>query len=211
MEPIRVLIADDHAVLREGVCALLSQHPDICVVGQATNGVEALAQVAALAPDIVLMDISMPEMDGLEATRQIKARSPQTRVLILTQHDSREYVLALVRAGAAGYILKKSGGAELLNAIRAVATEGAFLHPSASRVLIDQIDDSAAQPPRLTEREKQVLRMVADGKSNKEIAQELCLSAKTVMVHRTNIMAKLDLHSRTELVKYAIREGMISV
>jgi DNA-binding NarL/FixJ family response regulator len=211
MEPIRVLIADDHAVLREGVCALLSQHPDMCVVGQATNGVEALAQVEALKPDVVLMDISMPEMDGLEATRQIKARSPETRVLILNQHDSREYVLALMRAGAAGFILKKAGGAELLNAIRAVATEGAFLHPGASRVLIDQVDESAAQPARLSEREKQVLKMVADGKSNKEIAQELCLSAKTVMVHRTNIMAKLNLHSRTELVKYAIREGMTSV
>src|SRR5512146_1507674 len=133
MDPIRILVVDDHAVLREGICALLVQHGDMQVVGEASNGVEALEQAASLKPDVILMDITMPRIDGLEATRQIRERWPETRVLVLTQHENKEYVMPLLKAGAAGYILKKAGGAELVNAIRAVYTDGAFLHPSAAR------------------------------------------------------------------------------
>ena len=214
MDPIRVLVVDDHAVLREGICALLAQHVDIRVVGQASNGIQALEQVEALQPHIVLMDITMPEMDGLEATRQIKARWPQTRVLVLTQHENKEYALPLLQAGASGYVLKKGGGGELVEAIRAVHTEGAFLHPSVAREMMDRAleqDAGAANAPRLTEREREVLRMVAEGLSSREIADQLCLSAKTVITHRANIMEKLGVHNRAELVKYAIREGLVQV
>lgn len=214
MKPIRIVVADDHAVLREGICALIAQHDDMQVVGEASNGVEALAKIEALAPDIALMDITMPEMDGLEATRQIQIRSPQTRVLILTQHDNKEYVLSLLKAGAAGYILKKAGGAELLDAIRAVHAEGAYLHPGITRDVMAramQTDAGAATAPHLSEREREVLRLVAEGLSSREIADRLCLSAKTVITHRANIMEKLGVHNRAELVKYAIREGLVQV
>ena len=210
MGPIKVLVVDDHAVLRDGICALLSQQPDLCVVGEASNGKEALDQVDALAPDVVLMDISMPEMDGLEATRQISKRSAQTRVLILTQHENKEYVMPLLQAGAAGYILKKAGGAELINAIRAVKQEGAFLPPDIARTVVNQVSRTReAQQPHLTSRETQVLQLVAMGMGTREIAAKLCLSEKTVLVHRNNIMVKLNIHNRAELVRYAIREGLV--
>ncbi len=210
MNPIRILVADDHAVLREGICALLGRHADLIVVGEASNGVEALAQVASLKPDVVLMDISMPEMDGLEATRQIQASCPGTRVLILTQHENKEYVLPLLQAGAAGYILKKAGGTELVNAIRAVFNEGAFLYPGIARAVMNHASHtSELQPHGLTEREKQVLTLIAEGLTGREIAEKLCLSEKTVNTHRANIMEKLKIHNRAELVKYAIREGLI--
>jgi DNA-binding NarL/FixJ family response regulator len=210
MEPIRILVADDHAVLREGICALLARHADLQVVGEASNGVEALEQVRALQPDVVLMDISMPVMDGLEATRQIKAQHPEVRVLILTQHENKEYVMPLLQAGASGYILKKAGGAELVNAIRAVFTEGAYLHPSIARAVMNQASHRAETlPPALTERERQVLTLIAEGLTGREIAEKLCLSEKTVNTHRANIMEKLGVHNRAELVKYAIREGLI--
>ena len=210
MEPIRIVVADDHAVLREGICALIAQHDDMQVVGEASNGVEALAKIEALTPDIALMDITMPEMDGLEATRQVKIRSPQTRVLILTQHENKEYVLSLLKAGAAGYILKKAGGAELLDAIRAVASNGAFLHPSAARALVDQVGRNGTKTAHLTEREKQVLTLVAEGLTSREIAAKLSISEKTVLAHRDNLMDKLGIHNRAELVRYAIREGYLS-
>ncbi|MBI4787725.1 MAG: response regulator transcription factor [Chloroflexi bacterium] len=206
---IRVLVVDDHAVLREGICMLLGQHADLQVVGEARNGVEALDQVAALAPDVVLMDITMPQMDGLEATRQIKAHHPQVRVLVLTQHENKEYVLPLLQAGAAGYVLKKAGGNELVQAIRAVATEGAFLHPSVARAVMNQASQRVNGQPHLTEREKEVLILVAEGLSSREIATKLCLSEKTILAHRTNIMEKLNIHNRAELVRYAIREGLV--
>ncbi len=210
MKPIRIVVADDHAVLREGICALIAQHDDMQIVGEASNGVEALAKIEALAPDIALMDITMPEMDGLEATRQIKLRSPQTRVLILTQHENKEYVLSLLKAGAAGYILKKAGGAELVEAIRAVASTGAFLHPSAARALVDQVSRNGMKSVHLTEREKQVLTLVAEGLTSREIAAKLSISEKTVLAHRDNLMDKLGIHNRAELVRYAIREGYLS-
>ena len=214
MPKIRVLLVDDHKILREGLHSLLSMQEDIEVVGEASDGRAALELIGQLKPDIVVMDIAMPGMDGLEATRRIKNDFPETRVLILTQHDNREYVFSLLQAGAVGYILKKSGGAEVINAIRSTFAEGAFLPPGIAREVMDRYIQRPPEEtgrPHLTDREKQVLRLIAEGKSNKEIAEMLFLSVKTVIAHRTNIMDKLDIHSRTELVKYAIRQGLISV
>jgi DNA-binding NarL/FixJ family response regulator len=213
MSKIRVVLVDDHAILREGLRSLLNLQEDIEVVGEASDGASALELIERVKPDVVLMDIAMPGMDGLEATRRIKKDLPETRVVILTQHDNREYVFSLLQAGAVGYILKKSGGAEVINAIRSAYTEGAFLPPSVAREVMERFIQRSPEAgrPRLTEREKEVLRLIAEGKTNKEIAEALCLSVKTVMVHCTNMMDKLDIHSRTELVKYAIRQGIISI
>jgi len=214
MNKIRVVLADDHAVLREGLRSLLSLQEDMEVIGEAGDGQAALALVERLRPDVVVMDIAMPVMDGLEATRRMSQAYPATRVLILSQHDNREYVFSVLQAGAAGYVLKKSGGAQVAAAIRDIFREGAFLPPAIAREVMDryvkQPQDRIDQP-RLTERERQVLGLIAEGKSNRDIAELLCLSVKTVMAHRTNIMDKLDIHSRAELVKYAIRQGLTSV
>lgn len=214
MSKIRVLLADDHAVLREGLRTLLSLQEDIDVVGEAENGQTAVELAKQLRPDVIVMDIAMPAMDGLAATRVLKQECPDSRVLILSQHDNREYVFSVLQGGAAGYVLKKSGGAEVVNAIRSVFTEGAYLPPGIAREVMDRYIQRPAEEtgrPHLTEREKEVLRLIAEGKSNKDIAELLCLSVKTVMAHRTNIMEKLDIHSSTELVKYAIRQGIVSV
>lgn len=213
MSKIRVVLVDDHAILREGLRSLLSLQDDIEVVGEAGDGASALELVERVKPDVVLMDVAMPRMDGLEATRRIKSACPDTRIVVLTQHDNREYVFSLLRAGAVGYILKKSGGAEVINAIRSAYREGAFLPPSITREVMERFIQRSpeAGEPHLTDREKEVLRLIAEGKTNKEIAEILCLSVKTVMVHRTNIMEKLNIHNRTELVKYAIRQGIVSI
>jgi DNA-binding NarL/FixJ family response regulator len=213
MSKIRVMLVDDHAILREGLRSLLALQDDIEVVGEAENGQTALELIGTLKPDVVLMDVAMPGMDGLEATRRIKSEFPDTRIVVLTQHDNREYVFSLLQAGAVGYILKKSGGAEVINAIRSAYREGAFLPPSIAREVMERFIKRPPEEgkPRLTEREKEVLRLIAEGKTNKEIAEILCLSVKTVMVHRTNIMEKLDIHSSAELVKYAIRQGIVSI
>lgn len=207
---IRVLVVDDHAIVREGICSLLARRKDIQVVGQAADGRQAVAQVAAVAPDVVLMDISMPVMNGLEATVEIRRHFPNVRILVLSQYESKEYVLPLLRAGAAGYIAKRARASELVDAIRAVYYEGAFLQPNIARAVVEGVTNgSHAEPqPILSEREKQVVRLVADGLSSREIADELGLSAKTVDTHRANIMEKLGIHSSAELVKYAIREGI---
>ncbi len=211
---IRVLIVDDHAILREGVRSLLALQKDIEVVGEAVDGAAALRLVPELNPDVVLMDIAMPGMDGIEATRRIKQTSPQTKVLVLTQHDNKEYIFSVLQAGASGYVLKRAGGAEVVTAIRGVYEEGAFLPPRvAKEVMSHYVRPPAMEQsgPHLTEREKQVLILVAEDKSNREIAEQLSLSVKTVMVHRANIMEKLGVHSRTELVKYALRQGLVSL
>lgn len=209
---IRVLIVDDHSIVREGISSLLARRKDIRVVGQAANGKEAVEQVAALEPDVVLMDISMPVMDGFEATLEIRKHHPNARILVLSQFESKEYVLPLLRAGAAGYISKRARAGEVVEAIRAVYFEGAFLPPNIARAVVDGMAQSAAPENQdvLTEREKEVVRQVADGRSSREIAEQLGLSVKTVDTHRANIMEKLEIHNSAELVKYAIRQGLVS-
>lgn len=210
---IRVLVVDDHAILREGICSLLERYDDIAVVGEAGNGAEALALVEALHPDIVLMDLAMPEMDGLETTRRLRQHHPEIKVLILTQHDNQEYIAPALQAGAVGYVLKRSGGREVIAAIRQVHEQGAFLQPAVAREVIRDYaaggSGGGAPAARLTEREREVLRLVLEGKSNKEIAQLLVISPKTASVHRTNIMEKLGVRNSAELVRYAIEHHLL--
>lgn len=213
MADIRVLVVDDHAILRDGIRSLLERQEDIRVVGEAANGREAIERVQELAPDLVLMDVAMPEMDGLEATRQIKTRFPQVRVLILTQHDDHEYVEPMLRAGASGYVLKRSGGREVVTAIRQVFEHGAYLEPSITRQVIEGLTQPEPKTPAstvdLTGRETQVLHYLISGKSNKEIAHILGISPKTVSVHRSSLMVKLGVRSSVELLRYAARAGWI--
>lgn len=212
MSRIRVVIADDHAILRDGVRALLSTAQDVEVVGEAADGTEAVARCQALRPDVVLLDVNMPGLGGLEAALVLRRECPDTRVLILSQHEDREYVARALQAGAAGYVLKKAAGAELVSAIRAVHAGGLVLDPAVARAAMEperSEDAGASDYDRLTDREKQVLRLVAEGRANKEVAEELGISVKTAMSHREHLMQKLGLHSRTELVKFALRIGVI--
>lgn len=213
MGKIKILIVDDHAVMRDGIRALLSLHDDIEIVGEASDGKEAIEKVEELTPNVVVMDIAMAGMDGLEATRRIVKKHPQVRVLVLTQHDNKEYIIAAVKAGVAGYVPKRALGSELVSAIRAVSRDDFFLYPSAAAVLVDDYRKQTEAEPydQLTARERELLKLIAEGRSNKEIADRLVISVKTVLGHRTKIMEKLDLHNRTELIKYAIRKGLITV
>ncbi len=216
MSKIRVLIADDHAILREGVRALLSATEDIEVVGEAPDGRKAVELCGTLAPDVVLMDIAMPGLGGIEATRELKKLGARARVLIMSQYEDREYVRRLLKAGVSGYVLKKSAGAELANSIRAVHRGGLVLDPEVARAAMEASapgGPAAAADPyeSLTDREKQVLKLVAEGRSNKEVAELLGISVKTAMSHREHVMEKLQLHNRTELVRYALRVGVIRV
>jgi DNA-binding NarL/FixJ family response regulator len=212
---IRVLLADDHAILREGVRALLAPHADLEVVGEACDGKQAIEQVEKLDPDVVVMDIAMPGLGGIEATIELKKLGRRAKVLILSQYEDREYVRRLLKVGVSGYILKKSAGAELVNAIRAVHRGGLVLDPVVARVAMEE---SASTAPggsdpyeTLTDREKQVLKLVAEGGSNKEVAETLGISVKTAMSHREKVMEKLGVHNRTELVRLAIKRGVIRV
>ncbi len=212
---IRVLLVDDHTMFREGIRVLLSAYEDIEVVGEAADGREAIDKVAELQPDVVLMDIAMRCLGGLEATLEIRKLHPECNVLILTQYDNREYVFPILKAGAAGYMLKHGDPADLVSAIRAVHAGGSFLYPTVARTVLDRYlaQEQIPEDPyeTLSDREKQVLRLVAEGHTNKEIAELLVLSARTVMGHRANLMEKLGIHNRTELVKYAIRHGLVEV
>jgi len=212
---IRVLVVDDHAILRDGIRSLLESQENIIVVGEASDGAEAIELVGKLLPDIVLMDISMPKTNGLEATRSIKERFPKVNVLILTQHDNREYIAPALGAGASGYVLKRSGRREMLNAIRQVYEQGAFLTTNITQEVLQEYSqvghNSKEEEQRLTDRERQVLQLIADGNSNKEIALELGISPKTVSVHRTNIMSKLNVHNTVELIRFATNHPMISL
>lgn len=217
MPKIRVLIADDHAIVREGVKALINTADDMEVVGEAADGREAIARAQALEPDVAVMDIAMPGLGGLEATLEIRKLCPRTRILVLSQYDDREYVRRFLKAGVSGYVLKKSAGSELTAAIRSVHRGGLVLDPEVAREAMRDheaaADGSRAEDPyeTLTDREKQVLKLVAEGHSNKEVADELGISVKTAMSHREHIMEKLDLHSRTELIRFAIKQGIIRV
>jgi two-component system, NarL family, response regulator NreC len=212
---IRILVVDDHAILREGVRALLQLHADFEVVGEASNGMEAIEAVARLDPDVVLMDIAMPGLGGIEAALEMKKQGRRARILILSQYEDREYVRRLLKAGVAGYVLKKSAGAELANAIRAVHRGGLVLDPEVARTAMEEANPAtpgeADRYDALTDREKQVLKLVADGRSNKEVAEVLGISVKTAMSHREHVMEKLGVHNRTELVRFALKKGVIRV
>jgi len=212
---IRILIVDDHAILREGVRALLQTNEDLEVVGEASDGQEAIAAVERLDPDVVLMDIAMPGLGGIEASLELKKLGKRARILILSQYEDREYVRRLLKAGVSGYVLKKSAGAELAGAIRAVHKGGLVLDPEVARTAMAEADPASpghADPyESLTDREKQVLKLVAEGKSNKEVAEVLGISVKTAMTHREHVMEKLAVHNRTELVRFAIKRGVIRV
>lgn len=210
---IRVLIADDHTIVRSGVRLLLEAEPDIEVVGEALDGSQAYELAVALRPDVVLMDIAMPGVDGLEATRQIKSQIPAIQVLVLTMHRSDEYFFEMLKAGASGYILKGADTNDLINAVRVVSRGEVFLYPTmAERLLRDyihRIDGVSQAEPPLSPREKEILRLLADGYSNKEIAEKLVVSSSTIHTHRSNLMQKLGLSSRYELVQYARRHGLM--
>jgi two-component system response regulator NreC len=210
-------VVDDHTIVRDGICALLALAGDIEVVGEAANGREAISMVEQLSPNVVLMDIAMPILGGLEATRRICRRYPGTRVLALTQYVDKEYVLPLIEAGASGFISKTAASSELCSAIRNVHRGESFLSPSVARVMIESYQnatsshDSHDSYEKLTDRERDVLKLVAEGYTTQEIAHLLIISPKTVEGHKTNLMAKLELRNKIDLVKYAVRRGIIDV
>jgi two-component system response regulator NreC len=210
---IRILIADDHGVLRAGLRALLNSEPDMQVIGEAADGHTAIQQAKALQPDVVLMDISMPDQVGLEVTRQLVAALPGIRVLILTVHEDRALLQEAIRVGAAGYIIKRAVESELVNAIRAAMQGDLYVHPAMTRALLPQSlsPSTPAEEPvePLTPRETEVLGLLAAGYTNREIAEELTLSVRTIESHRANLMGKLGLHSRVELVRYAAEHGLL--
>lgn len=212
----RVLLADDHMVVRIGLTALIDSEPDMQVVGEAENGRQAIEKARDLLPDVIVMDISMPEMDGLEATRRIRNELPACHVLILTVHAQEKYLFPVLKAGGAGYVLKSTVDTELLDAIRTVAAGGAFLYPSATRMLLEdylgQLHNDPTQDAyeSLSEREREVIKLLALGYTANLAAEELSLSPKTVETYRTRIMQKLNLHSRTDLVRYALARGLLS-
>lgn len=208
---IRVLIADDHTILREGIRSLLERESDIAVVGEAQDGREAVEKTRALKPDVVLLDIGMPRMNGIEATRTIKREHPGIRVLILSMHEDEEYVRPLMEAGASGYVLKRSATTELVSALRAAYQGHTVLAPELARAAFGSPASTADRYDGLTEREIEVLKLIAEGLTNQQIADRLTISIKTVQAHRANIMEKLDLHDAVELTKYAIRKGLINL
>jgi DNA-binding NarL/FixJ family response regulator len=210
---IRVLIADDHTLVRDGVRALLATAGDIEVVAEASDGREAVERARGARPDVVLIDIAMPGLGGLEAVPLLRREVPDAKVLILTQYEHADYVRRFLKLGVAGYVLKKAAGAELISAIRAAHRGGLVLDPAIAREAMIDPGAGASETEdlydTLTERERQVLKLVAEGRSNKEVATFLDVSVKTAMTHREHVMQKLNLHDRTELTRYALRRGII--
>ena len=217
MEKIRVMIVDDHTLVRDGICALLELAGDLELVGEASNGREALEAVEKLRPDVVLMDISMPIMDGLEAMRRIYKEFPDSKIIALTQYDDKDYIFPAVEAGACGFISKTAASAELVSGIRAVFSGDSFLSPSVAKVFIDDYQHLALMKEKddpykqLTNREREVLKLIADGFTVQQIADMLTIAPKTVEGHKTGLMSKLGIHNRIDLVKYALRRGITSV
>jgi two-component system response regulator NreC len=214
MSKIKVLLAEDHIIVRKGLRSLLDREVDIEVVGEADNGQQAVEKAQLLQPDIVLMDITMPVLNGLEATRQIKALRLPIKVVVLTVHSTPEYAYQILRAGGSAYVLKQAAVSELIGAIRAVYQGGSFLSPSISRHAVDEYGRQATATEdkydKLTAREREVLQMVAEGRTNREIAVIMHVTVKTVEAHRASLMNKLDLHSIADLTKYALRKGIAS-
>jgi two-component system response regulator NreC len=215
MNKVRVLIVDDHVIVRDGVRMILEAQPDIEVVGEASDGREALERARQLSPDVVLMDIAMPGMNGLEATAAIRQELPDVQVLVLTMHEDYEYFFEVLRAGASGYVLKGASSNDLVSAIRAVHQGGVYLHPAVAKNLVSDYvkrmepGEDRARYDGLSDRERQVLKLVAEGKTSQQIAEELFLSVNTVQTHRSHIMEKLGLHNRTDLIRYALRKGLV--
>jgi DNA-binding NarL/FixJ family response regulator len=210
MKRIRILLADDHAVVRQGFKMILGAQSDMEIVGEAGNGREAVERAEELRPDIVVMDVAMPELNGIEATRRLASSAPHTRVVALSMHKDSVYVREILRAGARGYLLKDSPAGDLVSAVRAVASGQSYLSPAVSNAVLDDYRRHVTNPiDLLTSREREVLQMIAEGKTNKEIAGVLNLSVYTVDAHRGRIMEKLNLHSINELVRFAVRNGLI--
>lgn len=216
MQKIRVMVVDDHTIVRDGIQSLLSLTPDIEVVGEAVNGREALETARKLLPDVIIMDISMPIMDGIEATRRIHKELPEIKVIILTQYEDSEHVFPIIEAGACGFISKIAASSELISGIRSIHRGDSYLSPSVARLLVESHQQGGSsrrfhEPyEQLTDREREIFKLLAEGHTTQEIAQLLVISPKTVEGHKTNLMAKLDLHNRVDLVKYALRKGIIS-
>lgn len=213
---IRVVIVDDHDLVREGIRAILEQDPAFQVVGETGDGQEAIRLATRLRPDVLLMDVSLPGgIGGLEATETIVADCPGSKVIILTQYENREYIKRAIRIGARGYLLKRSVAAQLKEAIKTVHAGQRYLHPLVAEELVDLVTTGKSLEEddydRLTPREKQVFKLLAEGKTSREISKYLTISLKTAMTHRTNLMTKLDMHSRAELIRYAIRKAIIPV
>lgn len=211
--PITVFVADDHAIVREGLASLLAAQPDLSVIGTAADGRDALRQVAKLLPDVVIVDISMPQMNGIEAAREIRDRLPQTRLVILSMHSSVEHVFHALEAGAAGYVLKESAGKEIIDAVRAVHAGRRYLSPRVAEMMADVVGRSSTSSPlnRLSKRERQILQLVAEGRSSVRIAATLHLSPKTVDTYRSRLMQKLHISDTAGLVKFAIQHGLTSL
>ena len=216
MSRVKILIADDHTLMREGMRRILSEEPDFEVIAEASDGEETVNLATTLEPDIAIIDIEMPKINGIEATKQIKAACPSIAVLILTAYDDDEYVFGLIEAGVAGYLLKGVRGQELVNAVRALHKGESVLHPSITSKVLKHVKDSSTKqtkekiPDSLTRREKDILRLAMKGMSNKEIGEELYLSYRTVQGHLSHIFSKLKVASRTEAVVYALREGLFN-
>ena len=217
MQKIKVLIVDDHTLVRDGIRALLALVADVKVVGEAANGKEALEKVKKLAPDVVLMDLAMPIMSGLESTRRIRKRFPGTKVLALTQYEDREYIVPTIEAGARGFVSKTAAFSELASAIQAVYQGGSFLSPIAAAAVVEECQQKIATEgetdsyQNLTDREREMLKLVAEGYTAREIADMLVISLRTVETHKTNLMKKLNIHNKADLIRFAIRKGIITV
>lgn len=213
MDKISVLVADDHRLVREGLITLLQNCHDIQVVGEASNGLEAMRKVAELKPHVLLLDISMPKLSGLEVARRLKKEHPSVKTVILTMHEEEEYSLKMIRAGVSGYLLKDAAGSELIEAIRSAYAGKAFFSPQISKVLAETYRDVASKVDdpyeRLNDREREILQLIGEGHTNKEIAGLLFISPKTVDNHRTNLMRKLDIHSTADLVRWATKKGLV--
>jgi two-component system response regulator NreC len=215
---IKVFLADDHLLFRQGIKSLLDKVADIEIVGESSDGKEAIAKVNKLKPDVVLMDITMPIINGLEATKSIRERLPSVKILILTMHDTDQYLSGMLEAGASGYVVKTAASNELITAIREVYEGDVHLYPSIARMLVEDYlekvkagEGEKGAYPGLTPREQEILKYIAEGKQNKDIAELLYISTRTVQAHRTNLMIKIGAHDRTEVVKYAIRKGLIKL